>query len=65
MKSIIQSEKRCYICGTEYGTIGSYTHKMGNDDIRGPRYCKVGSNYDTYYVKRYVVYVDMNSKMQL
>lgn len=37
---------------------GSYTHKMGNDDIRGPRYCKVGSNYDTYYVKRYVVYVD-------
>lgn len=28
MKSIIQSEKRCYICGTEYGTIDDH-HLLG------------------------------------
>ena len=37
---------------------GYYTHKMGNDNIEGPRYCKVNGRNDKYYVRRDVVYVD-------
>lgn len=37
---------------------GSYTHKMGNDDIDGPRYCRVDGPSNIYYVRRRIVYVD-------
>lgn len=37
---------------------GKGLHKLGNDEISGTRYCKVGDANNKYYVRREISYID-------
>lgn len=40
---------------------GRGMYKMGNQEIEGARYCKIGESNDVFYVKRCINYIDVDT----